>query len=44
MDLLLRVLAFVIGGGVLAYLVLLYFGALYAAVFPMRDARQIAPI
>src|SRR5262245_41187072 len=44
METLLRILAFTIGGGVLAYLVVLYFSALNAALFPGHDARQIAPI
>lgn len=44
MNTLLRIVAFLVGGGILVYLVLLYLSALYAAVFPGNDARQIAPI
>ena len=44
MESILRILAFVVGGGILAYLTLLYVSALYSALYPGRDARQIAPI
>jgi hypothetical protein len=44
MDLVLRILAFLIGGSILAYLTILYLGAVVSALFPPRDAKQIAPI